>query len=108
MRGALQRTPTASLLFYVVGVDAFVWLCAFPFELYCRTMVAGHTTSDGFLGAILLANALILILMLSAMAGGGELVRRGSFRGRAALIRLLFRSDPDGLDINELVNSERG
>jgi hypothetical protein len=95
MRGALERTSTPSLFAYLAGADAFVWLCALPFDLYCRTALACHGLNGLGLAFTLVANAAFAALMISALAVSGELVYRGSFSRRGGLFRFPLRSKAD-------------
>jgi hypothetical protein len=88
MRLTLQRIPSGILALYVAVIDTTIWLGALPFELYCKTIVThGHPGTPALIG-ILLANALLLGLMLSAVAVTCELVRRGFTRPVPILLRV--------------------
>ncbi len=91
MRSALERVPSTYLAVFVAAADATVWLAALPFELYCKRIIAGGHPPTPFLFLILVVNALLLGLMVSAVGATGELVRRGLTPPGRAFARLFVR-----------------
>lgn len=92
MRTVVQRISSPYLLAYVAAVDAIVWLGAFPFDLYCKSLLARTHPATATLLLILLANVVVLALMASSVVTTGEILRRGITR--TARRRLLRRPAP--------------
>jgi hypothetical protein len=89
MRAVLQRISSIHLAAYVAVADATLWLAAFPFELYCKTLLAQHRAHAPFLLLILAVNTLLIGLMIAAVAATGELIRRGVRRPVRATLPVL-------------------
>lgn len=92
MRTVLERIPSSYLALFIGLADATLWLTAFPFLLYCRGVVNSAQASTPFLLFVLVANVLIVVLMVSAVAATSELIRRGFTRAVRVPLPILARA----------------
>jgi hypothetical protein len=74
---------------YIGIIDAMFWLGAIPFEIYCNRFIAQAHQPLSMVAALLLANVLLLLLIVSAAIATGELVRRGFTRRVPVVLRLM-------------------
>lgn len=91
LRQRLERTPTWFLAAYVAFVDAAVCFGIVPFELYCRTLLAGQHAGVSLLLGILAANAALTLVLIGAMAASTALIARGAKRTALAVVPALQR-----------------
>lgn len=92
MRTVLERIPSSYLAAFIGLADATLWLAAFPFLLYCRGLVNSPQASTPFLLFVLVANVLIVVLMIFAVAATSELIRRGFTRAIRVPLPILARA----------------
>jgi hypothetical protein len=89
MRALLTRIPSTILALYVGVIDAGIWCGVIPFELYCRRFIAQPQHSFAATFALLFANVLLLVLILTAGVAMTELARRGFTRRVPVVLRTL-------------------
>ncbi len=92
MRTLLEGISSTYLAMFIGLTDATLWLAALPFLLYCRAVLAGHQSSTPFLLFALVVNALLIVLMISAVVATGELIRRGFTRAVRIPLPVVVRS----------------
>lgn len=86
LRTRIRGLRSRSLLTYIAATDSAIWLIGFPFELYCRSVVASHHASVTFLLLVLVTNAALLALMASSAAGTAMLATRAfAFKRRPSV-----------------------
>ncbi len=99
VRERLERIPTLYLLAYVTIADVTLFAGIVPFELYCRSAMGTHRTDPSFLLAILGANILLILFLLSAMCAASVLLGRGVRRAARVTLPVLRRQPSRGRTI---------